>query len=268
MITTVEKSESVDYSLITEAPGLKATHEQVERLYQRYRFARQFAEDKDVFEVACGSGIGLGYLARVARKVVGCDVDKTNLNLANKHYQDSSNLEIIFMDAHDLSFPKNSFDLALLYEAIYYLRGPEKFVSEAARLLRENGVLIVCIVNKDWEDFHPSPYTHKYFSVPELYELLKVKFVDVEIFGGFSVKKQGVRAEVVSLIKRFAVNFNLIPGSLKTRAYLKRVFMGKLVPLPSEVFEDMAPYEAPVEICASKASKDYKIIYAVARRPK
>jgi len=48
-----------DYSLITEFPGLQATQEQLERLYQRYHFAKQFAPEKDVLEVACGSGIVL-----------------------------------------------------------------------------------------------------------------------------------------------------------------------------------------------------------------
>jgi len=77
----------IDYSSITESPNLKATREQLARLYQRYHFARQFAKDKEVLEVACGSGIGLGYLAKVAKSVVGGDVDKKNVNLARENYK-------------------------------------------------------------------------------------------------------------------------------------------------------------------------------------
>ena len=299
-------NKQVDYSSITESPNLKATQEQLARLYQRYHFARQFAKDKDVLEVACGSGIGLGYLAKVAKSVVGGDVDKKNVNLARENYklkderevredkklrrwEDIENekmgrwedeklrscedgklrnwkIDIQIMDAHNLDFSDDSFDLVLLFEAIYYLKDPDKFVTEAERVLRENGNLIICTVNKDWDDFHPSPYTYKYFSVPELYEILKGKFDAVMMYGGFTVNNNGIKNKVISFIKRMAVKFNLIPGSLKARAYLKRIFMGKLIPLPAEVYEGMAPYESPVSIPVDKINKDFKIIYAVASK--
>lgn len=259
-------NQAIDYSLITEAPGLQATEEQLARLYHRYRFAKEFAKNKNVLEVACGSGMGLGYLAKVAFKVVGGDVDEKNVALAKKIYQNRKNTEIELMDAHAIEYQNDSVDLVLLYEAIYYLKEPKKFVSEASRLLKKNGVLIICTVNKDWEDFHPSDYTHQYFSAPELYDLLKDKFPDVKLYGAFRIEKRGLKNEIVSLIKRAAVKFDLIPGSLRARAYLKRIFMGKLFPLPEEVSEDMAPYEEPVPIPSESINKDFKIIYALARK--
>ena len=42
--------------------------------------------------------------------------------------------------------------------------------------------------------------------------------------------------------------------------------MGKLVPLPHEVTEGMADYEPPVEIPVDRISKEYKILYAVAKK--
>lgn len=253
-----------EYYEITETPGLKATQEQIARLYHRYRFARQFAEGKDVLEVACGSGIGLGYLAGFARSVVGGDIDERNVSLAREHYKGRIKIEI--MDAHNLPFSDKNFDLVLLYEAIYYLKEPQRFIREASRVLRDGGILIICTVNKDWDDFHPSPYTYKYFSVPELYEALQSEFKKVDIYGAFRVEQDGVKDRIISLIKRIAVSFNLIPGSLKARAYLKRIFMGKLTPIPEEVYEGMAPYEEPVSISADRPNKDFKIIYAVAQK--
>jgi ribulose bisphosphate carboxylase small subunit len=38
----------VDYSTVTEVPGDRATHEQIARLFHRYRLAIEFCEDKDV----------------------------------------------------------------------------------------------------------------------------------------------------------------------------------------------------------------------------
>lgn len=255
---------SIDYTLITESPGLRATREQIARLYQRYHFARQFAKSGNILEVACGSGLGLGYLAKAARRVVGGDIEERNVALARKLYQNRSNIDIGLIDAHRLPFSDRSFDLVLLYEAIYYLREPQKFVFGAGRVLKQDGALIVCTVNKDWEDFHPSPYTHKYFSVPALYGLLKNTFSEVKLYGASPVAGDGAGNSVMSLIKRLAVKFNLIPGSLRARTYLKRIFMGKLEPLPEEIYEDMITYEPPLEITADKSNKDFKIIYAVA----
>jgi hypothetical protein len=67
-------------------------------------------------------------------------------------------------------------------------------------------------------------------------------------------------------LKRSAAKLELIPGSLKARAYLKRIFMGRLVPLPPEITEGMASYEAPIEIPADKVNQDFKIIYAVGKK--
>jgi len=42
--------------------------------------------------------------------------------------------------------------------------------------------------------------------------------------------------------------------------------MGKLVPLPPEITEGMAPYEPPVEIPADKMNRGFKILYAVGKK--
>jgi ubiquinone/menaquinone biosynthesis C-methylase UbiE len=252
-----------DYASITEAPGLKATQEQLARLYHRYRFALDYVKGKDVLEAACGTGIGLGLLARYANCVVGGDIDKKNIAIASNLYRNDS-LQIREMDVHNLPFGEKSFDVILLFEAIYYLEHPEIFVKEAYRILRRQGVLIICTVNRDWEDFHPSPYTHRYFSVPELAALLNTVFQNVQFYGAFSTQISGIVWKIVSFIKKVAVQYNLIPGSLAARAYLKRLFMGPLQPLPQYITDGMLPYEPPVPISSENANRDYKIIYAVA----
>jgi ubiquinone/menaquinone biosynthesis C-methylase UbiE len=254
----------MSYYEITEVPGLKATKEQIERLYHRYHFARKFAEGKDVLEVACGAGLGLGYLAKVAKSIVGGDIDEINVSIARRHFGEKIKIDI--MDAHALPFENERFDLVLLYEAIYYLKEPYKFIQEAKRVLRKEGILIICTVNKDWEDFHPSPYTYKYFSVPELYEALRTEFREVKLYGAFKVENVGIKNKIISFIKRFAVKFHLIPSSLKARAYLKRIFMGKLIPLPNEIKEEMTNYTEPVLIPVDKPNREFKIIYAVAKK--
>ena len=273
---------NTNYHLITEHPGLNATAEQIERLYHRYRFAADYAMNNRVLEVACGSGIGLGYLAEKARKVVGLDIDAQNVKAVCQLYgipsprtetyeegqpgDEDDKIDVCLMDAHQLNLPEKTFDLALLYEALYYLKDPDAFFAEANRILSDKGILIICTVNKDWLDFHPSPYTYRYFSVPELHYDLNKHFSKVDLFGAFPVDATGLKNWVFSRIKHIAVNLDLIPGSLAARAYLKRIFLGPLKPLPGKIYEDMAPYEPPASIPHDQPNRDYKIIYAVARK--
>lgn len=88
----------------------------------------------------------------------------------------------------------------------------------------------------------------------------------MKLYGGFLVDDTGTRGRITSVIKRAAVRFNLIPGSLKARTYLKRLFMGKLISLPPEISEGMADHEPPVEIPNDRVNRDFKILYAVGKK--
>lgn len=254
-----------DYSHITETPGLKASEDQFDKTYHRYHFARQFSIDKEVLEIACGSGMGLGYLAKAAKTVTGGDIDEKNLSFSRKHYTNRENISVLHLDAHQLPFPNENFDTIILFEAIYYLEKPEKFIEESYRVLRKNGTIIIGTVNKEWDDFHISPFSKKYFSAKELYQLLKNKFNAVKIYGAFPIEK-GLKAGVISFIKQFAIRLNLIPGGLKARGYLKRIFMGKLIDLPAELEDNSISFSEPVELPVNAVIKEYKILYAVATR--
>lgn len=254
----------VDYTTVTELPSDKIAKEQLARLYQRYHFASQFCKDKEVLEVACGGGMGLGYLAHVAKRVVGGDIDKNILKYGLGHYKGRDKIELREFDAQDLPFKDKSFDVVILYEAIYYLAQPEKFVSEAHRVLKNNGMLLICTVNKDWADFNPSPYSTKYFSAPDLFDLLSQKFSKVELFGAFPVTKKGIKNKVTSTIKRMAIALNLIPKTMKRKTKLKRIFFGKLINLPPELKEGKVKYFPPVQISNDFPTTQYKILFSVA----
>lgn len=256
-----------DYTAVTETPGVKASKEQLARLYQRYHFALQFCRDKEVLEVACGAGQGLGYIAKVAKRVVGGDIDENNLKFAQEQYKGRNTIKLHLLDAHKLTFDDKSFDVAILYEAIYYLNRPEVFLDECRRILRKNGVLIICTVNMEWPDFNPSPYSVKYFSARELHRLLSKKFHDVQLYGGFEAVADSVGDRVVSMIKRTAVKLHVVPKTMKSKEILKRIFFGELVSLPAEVEEGMAEYFAPEPVSSDSPNLQHKVLYAVAHVP-
>src|SRR5271156_5958760 len=103
-------SREADFSKVTELPGQRATRIQMAMLRARYGWAASRAKDADVLEVACGAGLGLAWLTGVARSVEAGDLDATNCELAR----------VRRMDALDLPFKDQSFDLVLLFEALYY----------------------------------------------------------------------------------------------------------------------------------------------------
>jgi len=72
----------VDYTTVTEVTEHNVTREQIQRMYTRYYFAAEFCSGKEVLEVACGAGIGLGYMARRAKKIVGGDYDEKIVQIA------------------------------------------------------------------------------------------------------------------------------------------------------------------------------------------
>ena len=252
------------YLTVTELPGKNASKDQLGRLYHRYHFASTYCPGKNVLEVACGAGMGLGYLAKVSKRVVGCDIDAQILKYAHATYRNRKHIEITKADAQQLPFKKNTFDVIILYEAIYYLPEPKKFLSEAKRTLRDKGVLIVCTVNKEWIDFNPSPFTNKYFSSSELFESLSKDFSKVEIYGAFLTTPNSLKDKTTSFIKRVAVSFHLMPKTMKGKELLKRIFFGKLSPLPKEIEAGVAEYSDPEPISHDCPNPQYKVLYGVA----
>ena len=109
-------SAEIDFVTVTETPGTGATEEQLAMMYSRYRWAADHAIGKEVLDVACGAGMGLGLLASGARRVVGADYSEALLQTAAAHY--GKGVRLVRLDAHGLPFREASFDVALLFEAI------------------------------------------------------------------------------------------------------------------------------------------------------
>jgi ubiquinone/menaquinone biosynthesis C-methylase UbiE len=253
----------VDYSTVTEIAGEKGSREQLERLFCRYYFATAFCQGKDVLEAACGTGQGLGLLARSARSVTGLDLDPKLLGLARATYATRPEVRLVAGNAEDLPFPEQSFDVVILFEAIYYLPHPEAFVKQAKRVLRPGGVVLVCTANKDLPDFNPSPYSHAYFGPPELRALFERERFSVELLGEAPVRS-GIAPRAVRMLKRAAVRFHLMPKTMRGKRVLKRIFMGRLKDLPREVPPGLRVAN-PVPISADGPARGHLVIHCVAR---
>lgn len=239
---------SLSYSLITESPDQLATSEQLSMLRTRYQFAGDFSDGKDVLEVACGTGIGLGYLAARARSVLAGDIDNPNLSIARKTYEGDANVIIREMLAEQLPVPDESCDVVILFEAIYYLNSVISFLKEAHRVLRPGGVLVISSVNNEWDGFNPSPFSIRYLSHDELRAVLEAVFRKVSSWYAFQDRPVGVRARITARIRQYAVTAKLIPKKVSNKKFLKRVFYGRLSPLPRRLELDDVDVEQLREV--------------------
>ena len=255
-----------DYYTITELPGTQVTELQIRRSYQRYTFASNLIKGGYVLEVGCGGGQGLSLLNKNAEKVIGCDIDKNNLKIAQSTYRDSDSIDIIEMSAEKLEFEENFFSAIIVFETIYYIKDIKSFLKKCFTLLNKDGKLIICSANKDWPEFNPSPFSTKYFSVPELNDILSKEGFSVNLFGGFPDKKDSTKQKTISLIKKIAVYLHLIPRTMKGKVLLKKLFLGKTVLFPKKLDDQICNYLEPKPISKTEIDNINTAIFAVAKK--
>ena len=253
----------IDYEPLTEIPGGMASREQLQRMYTRYYFAAEYCHDKDILEVACGSGQGLRYIAREARTAVGGDYTLSLLRNARSHGRNT--VPLLCLDAHVLPFRNSVFDVVILYEAIYYLKNPEYFLLEAKRILKEGGTVIICLPNKRLSDFHPSPHSISYYTTLELKRLMEPTGFEFSFFGDSPLNHSSLRSRCLASIKKAAVRLNLMPRTLRGREFLKRLFFGRLIAIPNEIEESLCKYNAPIPLLSDAQESLYRVLFAVGK---
>ncbi|PJE51036.1 MAG: hypothetical protein COV29_02055 [Candidatus Yanofskybacteria bacterium CG10_big_fil_rev_8_21_14_0_10_36_16] len=100
-----------------------------------------WAEGKCI-EVGAGTGEISRFLSQ-KYKVVATDISPQMVSEIKKR-----GIEAYVCDAEKLPFPNESFDTVISAEVIFYLDNPEKFISEANRVLKPGGrLLISCASN-------------------------------------------------------------------------------------------------------------------------
>ncbi|HEY8963998.1 MAG TPA: class I SAM-dependent methyltransferase [Alphaproteobacteria bacterium] len=256
---------AVTYKDVTEMTGDEISGEQLQRLCNRYYWAGDYATDKDVIEVACGAGAGLGFLASRARSVQACDISDEVLINPRKHY--GSRVRIDTASATKLPYADNSADVILIFEAIYYVADVMSFMVETQRILRPGGVLLIVTANKDLYDFNPSPHSHKYYGVVELVDLMKrTNMSIVETSGGTPLQSVSMRQRVLRPVKKIIVSLGLMPKTTQGKKWMKRLVFGNMVTMPNEIDAQTCPYEKPSAIAADQPNRDYKVIFVAARK--
>ncbi|HLG20635.1 MAG TPA: class I SAM-dependent methyltransferase [Bdellovibrionota bacterium] len=253
-----------DYSEVSEANGQEATHEQIQRLFNRYSWVASYCHDKDIVEVACGTGFGLGLIQKTARSLVAGDISPKLVQRAKEIYGNSIQIQVL--DAQNLPFENASKDIIAICEAIYYIPSIPKFLGEAKRILRKGGFLLIVTANKDLYDFNPSQLSLSYLGVRELSQVLNEHGFEAEFFGDSPVNEASIWQKVLRPAKKLAVMFNLIPKSMVGKRALKRIVFGKLEILPQRL--DSVEFQAapPSPLTSELPDRSHKVLFCAAQK--
>lgn len=252
-----------DFVSVTELSGDLVTKEQVARLQNRYCWACQYCVNRNVLEVACGTGPGLGMISKTASFICGSDISEPLLGYTKAYYK--KRIPLTRFDALCMPFLDNSFDVIIVFEALYYLSDVIKFIHECRRILKPEGYVLLSMTNSSMNNFHPSPFAKKYFTVNELSTLLIEKKFMPQFYGFLTEKDIHWRARVLSPIKKMVVRLGLMPKTMQGKKVLKRFVYGKLVPMPYEIGIVPFTYEPAEPIPVDPDDVTHKVIYCAAK---
>ena len=127
-------------------------------------------------DLGIGDGLLTLMLAEIAEKVTAIDLSAEMLSQLRQRADHAGfkNVETVEGEIEDLPLPDESFEVALLSQALHHADRPERAISEARRILVPGGrILIIDLLahNEDWvRDKHED--LHQGFTEARLTELL------------------------------------------------------------------------------------------------
>ena len=114
----------------------------------RYRFAARFSEGAHVLDAGCGSGYGIAEFSQAA-SVTAFDVAAEAVAHARENFS-RPGVRFLQASCDSLPFADASFDLLTAFEVIEHLERWPQLLTEAARVLRPSGVLLVSTPNQSY----------------------------------------------------------------------------------------------------------------------
>jgi O-antigen biosynthesis protein len=177
-----------------------------QRHMETYSFALNFCGGKTVLDAGCGEGYGSSFLAGAAAAVTGVDISKEAVrHAAGKYAKD--NLKYLEMDLQELSLEAGSFDVVVSSQVLEHLDNPDKFLAGVKRVLKGNGIAVICTPNKKaCEDEPMGKYHARDYHLDEFRKLLSPHFADVEYYGlHFNTPADSLKAALVKAIVKYDI---------------------------------------------------------------
>lgn len=169
-----------------ERLGNQSPYPWIAEHHSRYHFAAQFVRSKRVADIACGTGIGLAILSDAgAREILAIDRDARAVSLAAS--RPVSGVVRCVADGAALPVRSSSVDVITSFETLEHVPSPRAFLSELARVLRQEGTLLLSTPNalytKPVGGRPKNPYHLYEYRPDELERLLARHFETVTLVG-------------------------------------------------------------------------------------
>jgi len=194
--------------------------------WEELHFLGDYIKDGDrVLDIGCGNGRFLELIGDKNTKYSGIDSSESFIKQARETYGHFG--EFIHGDALSLPYEDNSFDTIVSFGVLHHIPSKKlrkQFLSEAKRVLKKDGLMILTVWNL-WND-RLTPVIKKY-AVQKLLGKSKLDFKDVLLpFGkkeearylhAFTkgeikrlLKKSGFNIENIQLVSRRSDNENIV----------------------------------------------------------
>jgi SAM-dependent methyltransferase len=166
----------------------KVPYKLIQGVWNKYNFASNFVKNKVVLDVACGTGYGSSYLKKKgARVVIGGDISEEAIEYAKTHYE-REGLSFICLDATNMPFSRNYFDVLISIETIEHIAEYKRYLSECSRVLKQKGLFFCTTPNKKASFKLPSgkplnPVHVNEFTIDELSSLIEKHFTIIALYG-------------------------------------------------------------------------------------
>lgn len=124
----------------------------------------------DVIDIASGDGVLAELLAHRARSVTCIDANAAVVNAGQQRLSAHANVRFDQADMHQLPYSDASFDQVFLMHALTYSEQPQQVLTEAVRVLRPGGSLVLATL---------AAHTHS--ATTELYDHVNLGFDEAQI---------------------------------------------------------------------------------------
>ncbi len=114
------------------------------RLWVTIKFLESQGPFEAVLDFGCGSGVMLGLLSELARRVVGVDIDISPFAAVSQRLEFPGNIEVYPSNEKPLdSFGDDSFDAVTCLDVLEHVDDLEETIGQFQRIIKPGGSLVV-----------------------------------------------------------------------------------------------------------------------------
>lgn len=147
----IDKEKGVERGYDKIAEAYQASRHKFDNTKELQEFASLLPKNAKILDVGCGAGVPVAkFLVEYGFRVVGVDFSEKMLKLARRNVVQAT---FIMKDMTKLDFADNSFDgLTAFYSIIHVPREKHPLLFKSFnRILKPNGVMLVCMGPDEWE---------------------------------------------------------------------------------------------------------------------